>query len=50
MSQNMAAGATSGNDPSVKAMENTEVSAVNPQGDRVELLVVIADKPENVFS
>lgn len=47
MSKNMAAGATSGNDPSVKAMENTEVSAVNPQGDRVELLVVIADRPEN---
>ena len=47
MSKNMAAGATSGNDSSVKAMENTEVSGVNPQGDRVELLVVIADKPEN---
>ena len=47
MSKNMAAGAKSGDDPSVKAMENTEVSAVNPQGDRVELLVVIADKPEN---
>ncbi len=47
MSKNMAAGATSGNDPSVKAMENTQVSAVNPQGDRVGLLVVIADRPEN---
>lgn len=47
MSKNMAAGAKTGDDPSVKAMENTEVSGVNPQGDRVELLVVIADKPEN---
>jgi hypothetical protein len=47
MSKNMAAGAKIGDDPSVKAMENTEVSGVNPQGDRVELLVVIADKPEN---
>jgi hypothetical protein len=47
MSKNMGAGATSGNDSSVKAMENTEVSGVNPQGDRVKLLVVIADRPEN---
>jgi hypothetical protein len=47
MSNNMAAGAKTGDDPSVKAMENTEVSGVNPQGDRVELLVVIADKSEN---
>ena len=47
MSKNMAAGAKTGDDPSVKAMENTEVSGVNPQGDRVELLVVIADRPEN---
>jgi hypothetical protein len=47
MSKNMAAGAKTGDDASVKAMENTEVSGVNPQGDRVELLVVIADKPEN---
>lgn len=47
MSSNMAAGAKTGDDPSVKAMENTEVTGVNPQGDRVELLVVIADKAEN---
>jgi hypothetical protein len=47
MSKNMAAGPTSGNDPNAKALENTEVSAVNPQGDKVDLLVVIADKPEN---
>jgi hypothetical protein len=47
MSKNMAAGAKTGDDPSVKAMENTEVSGVNPQGGRVELLVVIADKPKN---
>jgi len=46
MSKNMAAGAKTGDDPSVKGMENTEVTGVNPQGDRVELLVVIADKPE----
>ena len=47
MSKNMAAGPTSGNDPNAKALENTDVSAVNPQGDKVGLLVVIADKPEN---
>jgi hypothetical protein len=47
MSKNMAAGAKTGDDPSVKGMENTEVTGVNPQGERVELLVVIADKPEN---
>jgi hypothetical protein len=40
MSKNMAAGAKTGDDPSVRAMENTEVSRVNPQGDRV-------DRPKN---
>ena len=47
MSKNMAAGAKTGDDPSVKAMENTEVTGVESAGDRVELLVVIADKAEN---
>jgi hypothetical protein len=47
MSKNMAAGAKSGDDPSVRAMENTQVTGVNPSGAPVELLVVIADRPEN---
>ena len=47
MSKNMAAGAKSGDDPSVKAMEKTQVSGVDPSGAPVELLVVIADRPEN---
>jgi hypothetical protein len=47
MSKNMAAAAKSGDDPSVKAMENTEVMGVDPSGVPVELLVVIADRPEN---
>ena len=29
------------------AMENTQVTGVDPSGARVELLVVIADSPEN---
>jgi hypothetical protein len=47
MSKNMAAGAKSGDDASVKTMENTEVSAVNPDGDPVDLIIVIAERPEN---
>jgi hypothetical protein len=47
MSKNMAAGAKSGDDPNVKAMENTQVTGVDPSGAPVELLVVIADRPEN---
>jgi hypothetical protein len=47
MSKNMAAAAKSGDDPSVKAMENTEVMGVDPSGVPVELLVVIAERPEN---
>jgi hypothetical protein len=47
MSNNMAAGAKSGDDPSVKAMESTQVTGVDPSGAPVELLVVIADRPEN---
>src|ERR1700677_2153790 len=49
MSKNMAAGAKSGDDPSVKAMENTQVTGVDPSGAPVELLVVIAARRENYF-
>ena len=47
MSKNMTAGAKSGDDPNVKAMENTQVTGVDPSGAPVELLVVIAARPEN---
>lgn len=47
MSKNMAAGAQSGGDASVKEMEKTQVSGVNPSGDAVELTIVVSEKPNN---
>lgn len=47
MSKSMAMGAKTPDDANAKALENTEVSAVNPQGSDVDLLIVIEDKPEN---
>ncbi len=46
MSKNIAADAKSGDDPNVKAMENTAITGVDPSGAPVELLVVIAEGPE----
>jgi hypothetical protein len=45
MKKNMATSATSASDAGIQQMQNTEVSGVNPQGDRVELTVVVATKP-----
>jgi hypothetical protein len=46
MAKNITAPAKSANSPSVQAMQNTEVKGVNPSGDEVELVVIIAPKPE----
>ena len=45
MKKNMATSATSAGDVGIQQMQKTEVSGVNPQGDRVELTVVVATKP-----
>ena len=45
MKKNMATKATSASDAAIQEMQKTEVSGVNPQGDRVELTVVVATKP-----
>ena len=45
MKENMATSATSASDAGIQQMQKTEVSGVNPQGDRVELTVVVATKP-----
>jgi hypothetical protein len=45
MKKNMATSATSASDAGIQQMQQTEVSGVNPQGDRVELTVVVATKP-----
>ena len=45
MKKNMATSATSASDTGIQQMQKTEVSGVNPQGDRVELIVVVATTP-----
>ena len=45
MKKNMATSATLASDAGIQQMQKTEVSGVNPQGDQVELIVVVATKP-----
>ena len=45
MKKNMATSATSASDAGIQQMQKTEVSGVNPKGDRLELTVVVATKP-----
>jgi hypothetical protein len=45
MKKNMATKATSASDAAIQEMQKTEVSGVNPQGDRVERTVMVATKP-----
>ena len=45
MKKNMATSATLASDAGIQQMQKTEVSGVNPQGDRVELTVVVATTP-----
>jgi hypothetical protein len=45
MKSNMAAGPKSAGDPSVREMENTEVTGVNPSGEQVRTPSVVGEKP-----
>ncbi|HLH41287.1 MAG TPA: hypothetical protein VKX39_19215 [Bryobacteraceae bacterium] len=47
MNQNITAPAKSASEPSVQAMQNTEVTAVKPSGEQIELAQAVASKPEN---
>jgi hypothetical protein len=46
MAKHITAPAKSANSPSVQALQNTEVKGVGPSGEDVELVVIIAPKPE----
>ena len=46
MAQNITTPAKSASEPSVQAMQNTEVTGVNPSGDEVDMVVVILAAPE----
>jgi hypothetical protein len=47
MAKNMATQSTSTSDQSVQQLQHTEVSGVNPTGDPVALVVIIAEKPDD---
>lgn len=47
MTKNMATQSQSASDSEVKELQNTEVSGVNPAGERVEFTVVVATAPVN---
>jgi len=46
MTKNMTTSSTSASDPNIKAMQNTEVTGVNPSGDPVALVIIVATKPQ----
>jgi len=46
MAQNITAPAKSAAEPSVHAMQNTEVTGVNPSGEQIEMMVIILAAPE----
>ena len=46
MAKNMAAPSKTAQDSSVRQLQNTEVTGVNPVGDQIELIVVVATTPE----
>jgi hypothetical protein len=45
MTKNMAADAKTASDSSVKEMQNTAVTGVNPAGDQVDMIVVVSTSP-----
>jgi hypothetical protein len=47
MGQNIAAPANSAKAPSVQALENTEVTAVNPSGEQIGMDQAVSTKPTN---
>jgi hypothetical protein len=47
MSKNMATQSTTANDQSIQQLQHTDVTGVNPTGDPVALVVIIAEKPDD---
>ena len=47
LNQNITTPAKSASEPSVQAMQKTEVTAVKPSGDQIELAQAVSTKPEN---
>ena len=47
MAQNTKTTAKSASDPSIREMQQTEVTGTNPAGERLELVVVVLTQPEN---
>jgi hypothetical protein len=46
MAKNITTPAKSSSEPSVQAMQNTEVTGVNPSGDDIDMLVIVLAAPE----
>ena len=46
MAQNITTPVKSAGEPSVQAMQNTEVTGVNPTGEQIELTVIVLAEPE----
>jgi len=46
MAQNTKTTARSASDPSVREMQQTEVTGTNPAGEQIELVVVVLTEPE----
>jgi hypothetical protein len=47
MSKNMATQSTTASDQSIQQLQHTDVTGVNPTGDPVALVVIIAEKPDD---
>ena len=47
MTRNMASKATSSSDANIQALQNADVTGVGPSGEPVDVVVIIAAKPEN---
>jgi hypothetical protein len=46
MAQHITAPAKAASEPSVQAMQNTEVKGVNPSGEEIEMVVIVLTAPE----
>ena len=46
MTKNMATSSTSANASDIKAMQNTDVTGVSPTGAPVDLVIIVATKPQ----
>ncbi len=46
MAKSISTSARSANDPGIQAMENTEVTGVNPAGERVDLVIIVGTTAE----